>query len=154
MPVPEDILVKIEKYCSYQERCEGETREKLRSYGLGNVDIDDIIDRLISDRFINDERFTENYIRGKLNLKKWGKIKIRYYLSLKKIDSAIISKYLHTIPEEEYRIILDENIRQWCKINPYNQNTKPKLYRYLKGKGFENEMIINQLKQLHDDEQN
>jgi len=63
----------IAKYCAYQERCHQEVRDKLYSYGLTPDDVELLIYELIQQDFINEERFTLAFVRGKFVYKKWGK---------------------------------------------------------------------------------
>ena len=71
---PKEAKVKIAKFCAYQERCHQEVRDKLFSFGLLPNDVEEIIFELIQEDFINEERFTKAFVRGKFNYKKWGSI--------------------------------------------------------------------------------
>lgn len=134
---------KIEAFCAYQERCDQEVRQKLHSWKTHPEDVDALIAHLITHNFLNEERFAEAYVSGKFRIKKWGKIKIRQQLKLKKISTYSINKALATIEDDEYwqtarnlvesksRLIKAKN--QWDKLN--------KLKRYLASKGFETDLI-------------
>lgn len=134
---------KIESFCAYQERCDFEVRQKLFSWNLVPEDVDILISDLITNNFLNEERFAEAYVSGKFRIKKWGRIKIRQQLKLKKISAYSINKGMTIIDDEEYiqtardlvesksRLIKSKN--KWDKIN--------KLKRYLSSKGYETELI-------------
>ena len=76
-----NILAKVQSYCSYQERCQQEVRDKLYQWKLSDEKAELIIKQLIEDDFINDERFAINFARGKFRIKKWGRIKIKSELT-------------------------------------------------------------------------
>ena len=88
---PKEAKVKIAKFCAYQERCHQEVRDKLFSFGLLPNDVEEIIFELIQEDFINEERFTKAFVRGKFNYKKWGRIKITQELKRRKISDYCIS---------------------------------------------------------------
>jgi regulatory protein len=134
---------KIEAYCAYQERCDFEVRQKLFSWNLNLEDVDALISDLITHNFLNEERFAEAYVSGKFRIKRWGRVKIRQQLKLKKISAYSINKGMSVIDDDEYiktakeliesksRLIKSKN--QWDKIN--------KLKRYLSSKGYETELV-------------
>ena len=82
-------LAKAEHYCAYQERSQYEIRNKLYEWGLWTTDVDEIISELILTNFLNEERFAKAYVSGKFNINKWGKIKIKQGLKLKKVPEKI-----------------------------------------------------------------
>jgi len=134
---------KIEAFCAYQERCDLEVRQKLQEWKLYAEDADALIAHLITNNYLNEERFAEAYVSGKFRIKKWGRIKIRQQLKLKKISAYSMNKALQQIDETEYRQTARELIAsktrlikgksEWDKLN--------KLKRYLASKGYETELI-------------
>ena len=146
MDTLEEINAKIRKYCAYQDRAEKEVVQRLKLLGATEKEITDILPALQEEAFIDDDRFTRNYVRGKLNLKQWGKLKIKSQLVMKGIASDIIKKYLSDIPDEQYEDLLDETIRKWKKTHNISEQKYVKLYRHLLSKGYENSVIISKLK--------
>jgi regulatory protein len=69
----EDALKKLQRYCAYQDRCHQEARRKLLDLGIYGDDLEEIISELISDNFLNEERFARSFARGKFRIKGWGK---------------------------------------------------------------------------------
>ena len=65
-----EILNKIENYCSYQERCKKEVIKKLFTLNLDQSELDDIINYLIKNDYINKERFSLAFTQGKFIIKK------------------------------------------------------------------------------------
>jgi len=141
-------LLKAESWCAYQERSQQEVRNKLYEYGLHQNDVEDLISELITTNFINEERFAMAYVSGKVNIKKWGRIKIKQGLKLKKVPDKLIQKALNSIDGDKYLANLlataEKKLRVLTEKEPIKK--KYKLITYLQSKGFENDLIFDVLK--------
>lgn len=148
---PRQAKLKLENYCAYQERSQQEVRDKLYDMGLHENEVENIIADLISENFLNEERFVKAYVSGKFKIKHWGKIKIIQHLKLKKISNPLIKIGLQEIEYDEYIQTIKDTIGK--KIKEYNiplsYQDKAKLVRYVQSKGFENELIFEELNNLH-----
>ena len=144
------LLQKIEYYCSYQERCHIEVRDKLRSFGLNSNEIDEIIVKLIETNFLNEERFALLFSISKFHQKKWGKIRITNELKVRKISSFLVAQAIKEIPDTEYYTtfaLLSEKI--WESITEKNILKKRKKFcDYLLRKGWESELVYAKFKEL------
>lgn len=138
---------KIEDWCAYQERCQQEVRDKLFNYGLKSHEVENLISQLISDNFINEERFAVAYSGGKFRIKKWGRIKIKMGLKAKRLSDYCIRKGLAEINDKEYRLtlqkLLEKKGRTLSEKNPIRR--KYKLLRYAASKGYEQELVMEAL---------
>lgn len=97
---PEQALVKLQTFCAYQERCPQEVEQKIRQLGIVGDAADKIVDRLIEDNFLNEERFAMSYARGKFRMKSWGKIRIRQELKLRHLPDNLIKQALKGLDTE------------------------------------------------------
>ncbi len=146
----EDIVQKLEYYCSYQERCHIEVSEKLRGFVLNQAEKDRIIVHLIESNFLNEERFALVFSISKFHQKKWGKIRIKNELKARKISDYLVTKALKEIPSEEYEMTF-ENLaeKHWESITEKNDLKKRKKFcDYLLRKGWESERIYEKVKEL------
>lgn len=146
----EDIVQKLEYYCSYQERCHIEVSEKLRGFVLNQAEKDRIIVHLIESNFLNEERFALVFSISKFHQKKWGKIRIKNELKARKISDYLVTKSLKEIPSEEYEMTF-ENLaeKHWESITEKNDLKKRKKFcDYLLRKGWESERIYEKVKEL------
>ena len=75
-PTLAEATLKLEYYCSYQERCHQEVVDKLYQLGMKSDEIDAIVVHLLQHNFLNEERFARSFARGKHRIKSWGKIRI------------------------------------------------------------------------------
>jgi regulatory protein len=145
---PTQAKSKIAKYCTYQERCHQEVRDKLYSYGLVPDDVELIIYDLIQQDFLNEERFALAYVRGKFVYKKWGRNKITQELKRRKISAYCIKKGLAQIDREAYEQVLtdllDKKINSLKGIKEYQKNYKAA--QFVMSKGYESDLVWSLLK--------
>lgn len=74
----------------FRDRTEKELREKLAGKGYSEEQIEETVEFLKSYGYIDDKRYTSHFISDAINLKKWGKIRIRTELLRKGIDREIV----------------------------------------------------------------
>ena len=147
---PDQVLDKMAKYCAYQERCVKEVRDKLKTYDIPQKDRDKILDYLLDNRFVNDERFAKSFVRGKVNQSGWGLNKIRFHLLQKGIAKDIIDEALGQTDEDLYRQRLIDILKVKSKtVKAENDfERKRKLAAYAMQKGFEASLVWEVLKDL------
>lgn len=152
-----DQKTAIINYCSYQDRCHKEVRNKLYDLGCNTPLVESLISELIEMDLLNEERYAISFARGKFRIKKWGKIKIVHHLKQHQISDYCIRKALKEINQEEYyETIKDLCTKKWNEIKNKDRSSysrRSKTYRYLLQKGFENDIIndiINEISQVED----
>jgi regulatory protein len=143
-------LSKVQFICSKQEKCCSEIRKKLQDWNISTENQDEIIDSLIQDRFIDENRYTNFYVRDKYRFNKWGKIKIAFQLKLKQIPESIITEALNQINDDEYQENLTDILK--IKLNSLTEDDtyrlKSKLYNFAQSRGFESHLITNQIDKI------
>lgn len=154
---PTQARKKLEWYCAYQERCHSEVKEKLYGYGLFPNEVDQIVAYLITENYLNEERFAEAYASGKFRIKHWGKIKIRQALKQRHISDYCIKKALNAIDGDEYYAILKKVAEKKAKSIKETKGTtksqkeyqkKMKLMSYLISRGFESDLVNEVMKEI------
>jgi len=103
-------------------------------------DIDKLIAELIQDNLLNDERFAELFVKGRV-AKGFGPVKIAYELSQKKIDSETIEKYLYLESDIWLEKLQQQRIKKFGAEVPDNLKEKSRQYRYLYQRGYSAEQI-------------
>lgn len=143
-----EALHKAAAYCSLSEHCISEVMSKFSYWGTPQSFQEKIIQFLVREKYIDENRFAEAYAKDKFRYNKWGKIRIRTELKAKKVEDTTIESALATINEKEYREMIVKLAQEKEKGITYRNEyeKKGKLYRYLSGKGFENEYIGKILK--------
>jgi len=115
---PNQATIKAQLSCAYQERCQQEMRDKLYEWGLHSNDVENIIANLISDNYLNEERFAKAFAGGKFRIKKWGRVKIKIELKKRKISDYCIKKGMQEIDEADYIKTLKNILAKKLKENP------------------------------------
>ena len=148
---PQQSVPKIKQYCAYQERCHAEVRDKLYSFGLNKIEVEEIISELITENYLNEERFAIHYAGGKFRMKQWGKNKIKQSLKFKQVSDYCIKKALKEIDLKEYEKTFQKLAEQKLKTLKSEKNIfikKRKLQDFLIQKGYENEMVREAVKDI------
>ncbi len=146
----EEAKQKIFRYCAYQERCHSEVRNRLYTYGLYRNDIDNIITYLITEGFLNEERFAKAYAGGKFRIKQWGKLKIKIELELRGLTKNCIAIGLKEIDNADYNKTLEGLIRK-KQLQLDEENTfvlRDKIAQYIIHKGYEPELVWTTIKAI------
>ena len=140
-----EILKRLEYFCAYQERCEFDVLEKVKKLGLQNPEKTEmLIKRLQKDGFLDQKRFVNSYITGKVSIKKWGVNKIRAGLIQKRIEPVIIARGIMEIDaglyQENLQALFEKKI---LALKDYKTDCqqKSKVIRFLSGKGYSSEEI-------------
>lgn len=146
----EEIKRKLERYCAYQDRCHKEIETKLREFVLIEEAKNQIILHLMEHDFVNEERFSKSFARGKFRIKKWGKQRIVRELKQRSISEYNIKTALKEIDEEKYIATIYEIAERRNAIiteeNPYKR--KKKLSDFLMRKGYEYDLIYATIKDV------
>ena len=142
-----DIKITIEKlkeYCAIQDRCIWDIIQKTNSLQLTKNKQDYILKILTEENFIDEERYSRSFCRGKFKIKNWGK---KNYSRIKKkhISTIYINKGLLEINDVEYLIGLNTLYqKKKTTIKEKNQFIKnKKIATYLINKGYESNLVWN-----------
>lgn len=140
---------KIEAWCAYQERAQSEVEKKLREYGLDTEDTYALISDLITNNFLNEQRFASAFTSGKVRIKRWGRKKIYNQLLQKHVAKIIIQEAFNEIDLDIYQ----ENLthlaqRKFTETKGTLFERKVKTARFLTGKGYEFDLIQDVLEHL------
>lgn len=147
---PQEAKQKIERYCAYQERSHREVRNKLYGYGLFRNDVDEIISTLITDGFLNEERFAKAFTGGKFRMKKWGRIKITHALESKGLSVNCIRIGLKEIDDDAYISTLRQLLADKANLLDIDDPfvLRDKLSGYAIQKGYEPDLVWREIYSL------
>ncbi|WP_010135084.1 regulatory protein RecX [Ochrovirga pacifica] len=141
----------LENYCVYQDRCHKEVEEKLVKMNMIPQAQEVILLHLMEHNFLNEERFSKSFARGKFRIKKYGKVRIVQELKYRGISEYNIKSALKEISSEEYTNTLNELSHQkWAQTKEPNfYKKKKKVVDFLIRKGYEYHLILENL-QVYD----
>jgi regulatory protein len=145
---PSEALAKLKKYCAYQERSHQQVRSKLLDLGLRGNDLENVMVKLIEEGFLNEERFAVAFAGGKFRIKHWGRKKIEQQLKAKGVSAYCIHLAMKEIDDHDYRKSLTQLLKKKALMLK-EQNVfakRQKLSGFLIGKGYEPEMVWEEVK--------
>ena len=143
------IIEKIQSYCLYQDRCIKEVKNKLYSFKVSSQLVENIVEYLIDNDYLNEERYTKMFIQGKLRIKKWGRIKLKYELRSKGIDIKTINEHINQINEEDYMNYFNEFSTSKIKFLKGTKDQKKRSFiNYFTYRGWENNLIYQKLRDI------
>lgn len=136
--------------CSQSEKCKFDIELKLREWQLTSEEIQKVIDYLVDQKFIDENRYAHSYVSDKLRFNKWGKIKLSYFLKQKKVDDNAIRDALAEIPDKLYHQILHDLMQSKFRITKgrNRQEIRNKLVSFAQTHGFEFELSIQEAEKL------
>ena len=145
-----EIQKKLEHYCAYQERCHHEVSQKLKELGVFGTRMDTIISHLIEQNFLNETRFAEQFVRGKFNIKKWGKRRLLRELKERHISDWNIKNAMKEISDKAYwecGQVLAEKFWAAHQNRPLVVKKK-KVWNAMQYRGWETELIMENILRL------
>lgn len=139
----DEIKKKLEYYCVYQDRCHQEVEKKLQEYQLIPEAREKILLHLFQENFLNEERFSKSFARGKFRIKKYGKQRIVKELKYRGISAYNIKTALKEIDDDEY--VITANLLIEKKKDSLNESNviikRKKITDYMLRKGYEYNLI-------------
>lgn len=146
----EQARQKVLRYCAYQERSHQEVKNKLYELGLYSSDVDEMLSYLITEGFLNEERYAKLFAGGKFRVKQWGRIKIVHALEGKGLSKNCIRLGLKEIDEDDYqqtlKKLISSKLSEVGRENPFV--TRDKVSKSLILKGYEPDLVWKMLKTL------
>lgn len=144
----QQALERLETLCAKGERCTYELRQKLWNWQISGHAADDIINKLISAKFVDDTRFAKAYINDKVRFARWGQRKIALGLAQKRIDAGTVRQLLSeidaTVVEQNLLELLNTKARTIQDPRTYEGRTK--LYRYALSRGYYPDVVSHVIK--------
>ena len=133
------------KYIDRRLRSINELRDYLKNKEEDTIIIEEVIDKLIDYKYLDDDRFTKAFIKDKLNFTNWGDYKIKNELKRLGVNEEIIYNNISNIDNNIYyeRIskIIDKDISTNKKYNGIK--LKNKIYNHLLTLGYSKEKVIS-----------
>lgn len=142
---PDEALASLMRLCARAEKSEGDARRLMRGWGLAERDAQQVLDRLLHDRFIDDNRYAEAFVREKLRLSGWGEYKIRTALQRKGVRKETIDAALSQADRSGMGERLAQQLCRKARTVKYatQYELKTKLIRYGLSLGYDYEAVLD-----------
>lgn len=150
----QEAYLRLAALCAQAEHCEYEMQEKMHRWEIADDAQARVMQRLITERYVDDERFARAFANDKVKYNKWGRRKVEQAMWLKHIAEDIRQRVLDSIDDEEYiailRPLLQQKRRSVKARNDYE--LRQKLIKFAIGRGFTMD-IIKQCISIDDEEE-
>ncbi len=139
---------------AFRDRTEKEIRDRLKEKKYGEDEIDDEISFLKDYGYINDLRFAEHFTHDAINLKKWGKIRIRMELVKKGIDRDVADSVIEdAFMEIDGDLVLLQMRSRFKNSDFSNMKERTRIFNFFMRRGFSAEEIkgaMNKMSSFYD----
>ena len=143
MKTENEAYLALAALCAQAEHCQYEMQEKMRRWELPEDAQARIMAKLVKERYVDDERYAQAFVKDKIRYNKWGRRKVEQALWQKRIDDDIRKRVLDDVDDDEYLSVLRPLLKQKRKTikakNDYELNQK--LMRFAMGRGFTFDII-------------
>lgn len=137
---PQQALQSLMRMCARSERSSGDALRLMKRWGLADEDARKVLAQLQTERFIDDARYAEAFVRDKLNLSGWGAYKIKMTLRTKGVSKEIIEEVMAPmIAKTNMTERLEDIMRRRMRTLKYSSayDAKTKLIRFAASRGYE-----------------
>ena len=143
------LIDRLRRMCSRREYCMSDILKKAATALDGDRDAAaKVLDVLVSEKYVDDLRYATAYAREKAMIAGWGETKIRYMLSTKRIDRALVDQALTEIDSSKADSRLQkllENKARTLKVDP---QIRLKLLRFALGRGYQYDDVVRVLQDI------
>lgn len=134
----EQAFKKLSALCARAEHCQYEMTEKMRRWQVPEDVQARVMERLVKNKYVDDDRYSRAFVRDKVRYNKWGRLKVAQALRMKRIPDDVIAAALDEIDRDEYLGILRQLIQAKRKSTKADSeySLKMKLMRFAASRGF------------------
>ena len=135
--------LQLAQLCARSEHCQHDLLEKMRRWEMSDEAQAHVMQRLVCEHYVDEERYARAFVHDKIKYNKWGSRKVEQALWQKRIDDDIRQQVLSEVDDEEYlsilRPLLKQKRRSTKAENDYELNRK--LVRFALSRGFTYDII-------------
>ena len=100
MKTENEAYLALAALCAQAEHCQYEMLEKMRRWELPEEAQARIMAKLVKERYVDDERYAQAFVKDKIRYNKWGYRKVEQALWQKRIDEEIRNSVLNDVDDE------------------------------------------------------
>jgi len=142
----QEAYLTLAALCAQAEHCQWEMLEKMRRWELSEEQQAHVMQRLVDERYVDDERYARAFVKDKIRYNRWGRRKVEQALWQKHIAEDIRQRILDEVDDEEYLSVLRPLLQQKQKELKRGKGQveallNQKLIRFALGRGFTYDLI-------------
>ena len=135
----QQALQSLMRLCARSEKSSGDALRLMSQWQVPQSERGAVLDKLLTDRFIDDSRYAEAYVREKSRLSGWGARKIALQLRQKGVSQDVIAEALKQLDSDIELPRLVEKLRRKARTTKFSSDyeLRGKLLRYALSLGFD-----------------
>lgn len=141
---PINLKAKAIDFLSRRDYSYSELYNKLKKYSTDLDAIKSVVDEMVSNKYLNEERFIENFIYSKS--KKYGSLKVKHLLQAKVSDQELVNDIYQEAEIDELAVARQIWERKFKGEVITNANDRAKQIRFMLSRGFSLDLILKLLK--------
>ncbi len=118
-----------------REHSRTELRRKLKKKGFDEDNIDRVIEQLLSNKLLSDERFTETYINMRRH-KGYGPLRIEQELRERGVDAELAEQFLDRNNQEWRTVMRQQYSKKYGDEPAMEYADRARQAKYLQNRGF------------------
>lgn len=134
----DQAYLQLSSLCARTEYCEYDMRKKMQKWDMPEGAEDEVIEQLVKEKFIDEERYAHAFVRSKFRFNRWGRVRITQELKLRRIAPQVIADALEEIPNDEnldtLKALIDSKRKSVKGKSDYE--IRCKLIRFALSRGF------------------
>jgi len=145
-----EALSKATEICSHSEKCCFDIVLKCREWNLSREETGEVIEYLLNEKYLDQQRYATSFVNDKFRFNKWGKIKLSYALRQKQVEDECIKVALSGLSEEAYRNVLRELISAKARTLKEQDvwSRRNKLLAFAQSHGFEADISLSIIEEI------
>ena len=142
---PEQALATLMRLAARSEKSSGDALRLMQNWGIDPSARQGVLQRLINDKFIDDRRYAEAFVRDKMRFSGWGVFKLRAALRNKGISTDIVEDVLRMLDSNNMTDRLRERLERKMRTTKHSTRyeLKTKLMRYGASLGYDFESVAD-----------
>ena len=140
---PEQAFAALMRLAVRSEKSSGDALRLMQNWGVEPSARQGVLQRLIDNKFIDDRRYAEAFVRDKMRFSGWGAFKLRAALRNKGIANEIVDEVLCSLNRDDMSERLRDRLERKMRTTKYTSRyeLKSKLMRYGASLGYDFESV-------------
>lgn len=146
-------MINSRDYClkliTIKDRTEKEIRTKLKEKNFDENTIEEEIEFLSNYGYINDNRYAQHFTSDAINIKKWGKSRIRTELLRRGVDRDVVDEVIEAaFSETDDDRLYTEMEKRFKNADFSNMKERTRIFNFYLRRGFSPEEIKGAMNRL------
>lgn len=131
-----------------QDRTEAELYRKLQQKGFEEAEIAPVMAFCVEYQFLDDARYAARFCRDAMQLRHFGKLRIRQELRRRGVSDALITQTLDDVETDESETVLEQMKHRFSDADVRDPKVRNRIFGYFARRGYQSRDIVFALRNL------